>query len=216
MPERKRSATDTLLEALAGVALPTLGHFLEDGFCEARIRPIGRVSRMAGRAVTVNLTEPDAIAVNQAVLRLEPGSVLVIRVHGGRHAPVGAVTTAAAIARGAAGIVVDGPVTDAAALRDTADVLPVFAHGVTALTTKRLGTAMAGIGADVEIGGVAVANGDIVAGDENGVIALRPDDVDAAVFEAALRSDLAEPELIRRIRRGDPLDTLLALQPPTS
>ena len=171
---------------------------------------------MAGPAVTVDLTEPDAIAVNHAVLRLEPGSVLVIRVRSGRHAPVGAVTTAAAIARGAAGIVVDGPVTDAAALRETADVLPVFAHGVTALTTKRLGTALDGIGRPVEIGGVTIANGDIVAGDENGVIALTPGAVEQAVFEAALRSDLGEPELIRRIRRGDPLEQLLALQPPTT
>ena len=216
MAEHDVSAVRALLDALAGVELPTLGHFLEDGFCEARIRPIGRVSRMAGPAVTVDLTEPDAIAVNHAVVRLEPGSVLVIRVRSGRHAPVGAVTTAAAIARGAAGIVVDGPVTDAAALRETADVLPVFAHGVTALTTKRLGTALDGIGRPVEIGGVTIANGDIVAGDENGVIALTPGAIEPAVFEAALRSDLGEPELIRRIRRGDPLEQLLALQPPTT
>ena len=216
MAEHDASAVRALLDALAGVELPTLGHFLEDGFCDARIRPIGQVSRMAGPAVTVDLTEPDAIAVNHAVLSLEPGSVLVIRVRSGRHAPVGAVTAAAAIIRGAAGIVVDGPVTDAAALRETADVLPVFANGVTALTTKRLGTALDGIGRAVEIGGVTIANGDIVAGDENGVIALTPDAVEPAVFEAALRSDLGEPELIRRIRRGDPLEQLLALQPPTT
>ncbi len=216
MAEHDASAVRALLDALAGVELPTLGHFLEDGFCEARIRPIGKVSRMAGPAVTVDLTQPDAIAVNHAVLRLEPGSVLVIRVRSGRHAPVGAVTTAAAIARGAAGVVVEGPVTDAAALRETADVLPVFAHGVTALTTKRLGTALDGIGRPVEIGGVTIANGDIVAGDENGVIALTPGAVEPAVFEAALRSDLGEPELIRRIRRGNPLEQLLALQPPTT
>lgn len=214
-PTSSYSVTE-LLEALAGVELPTLGHFLEDGFCSAQIRPIGPVSRMTGRAMTVNLTEPDALAVNRAVLRLVPGSVLVIEVHGGRHAPVGAVTAAAARARGAAGIVVNGPVTDVEAIRETAGELPVFAHGVTALTTKRLGTATSGIGADVVIGGVSIAEGDIVAGDENGVVAFRPGDVDLAVLDAALRSDRAEPALIRRITRGDPLDTVLASQPPTS
>jgi 4-hydroxy-4-methyl-2-oxoglutarate aldolase len=216
MAEQAAGDVRALLEALADVELPTLGHFLEDGFCDARIRPFGKVSRMAGPAVTVDLTRPDAIAVNHAVLRLEPGSVLVIRVRSGRHAPVGAVTTAAAIARGAAGIVVDGPVTDAAALRETADVLPVFGCGVTALTTKRLGTELDGIGRPVEIGGVTVSTGDIVAGDENGVIVLAPGMVQPDVFEAALRSDLGEPELIRRIRRGDPLERLLALQSPTT
>ena len=216
MAEHDATTVRTLLDALAGVELPTLGHFLEDGFCDARIRPIGQVGRMAGPAVTVDLTEPDAVAVNHALLSLEPGSVLVIRVRSGRHAPVGAITTAAAISRGAAGIVVDGPVTDVAALRETADVLPVFASGVTALTTKRLGTALDGIGRPVEIGGVTIANGDIVAGDENGVIAMPPDAIEPAIFEAALHSDLGEPELIRRIHRGDPLQQLLALQPQTT
>ena len=216
MTEHDAGTVLALLDALAGVELPTLGHFLEDGFCDARIRPIGQVGRMAGPAVTVDLTEPDAVAVNHALLSLEPGSVLVIRVRSGRHAPVGAVTTAAAISRGAAGIVVDGPVTDVAALRETADVLPVFASGITALTTKRLGTALDGIGRPVEIGGVTIANGDIVAGDENGVIAMTPDAIEPAIFEAALHSDLVEPELIRRIHRGDPLQQLLALQPQTT
>ncbi|GAA1796724.1 RraA family protein [Agromyces neolithicus] len=216
MPEAALAPTDALLEALAGVELPTLGHFLEDGFCDLRLRPISEVSRMAGPAVTVDLTEPDAIAVNRALLRVQPGDVLVIRVHGGRHAPVGAVTAAAAIARGAAGIVVEGPVTDVAALRATAHVLPVFATGITPLTTKRLGTAVDGVGAPVVVGGVAIATGDLVAGDENGVLAFAPGSVDPAVFADALRSDLDEPELISRIRRRDPLETLLAIQPPIS
>ncbi|WP_022894597.1 RraA family protein [Agromyces subbeticus] len=216
MTEVTFSSTTALLDALASVELPTLGHFLDEGFCDPGIRPVGSVARMAGPAVTVDLTEPDAIAVNQALLRLEPGSVLVIRMHGGRHASVGAVTAAAAIARGAAGIVVDGPVTDVATLRETARSLPVFARGTTPLTTKRLGTAVDGVGVPVRIGGVTVSTGDIVAGDENGVVAIAPGTVDPAVFREALRSDLAEPELIDRICSGSPLEELLAVQPPIS
>lgn len=208
------SETQALLDALAGVELPTLGHLLEDGFCDPTIRPVGQVRRMAGPAVTVDLTEPDAIAVNHALLMLQPGSVLVIRVHGGRHAPVGAVTAAAAIARGAAGIVIDGPATDVRALQACAERLPVFACGATPLTTKRLGTAVGGIGQPVEIGGVSVIDGDVVAGDENGVLVISRDGIAAAVFDQALASDLAEPDLVRRIQGGDPLDRLLALKPP--
>ncbi|MBT2484498.1 MULTISPECIES: RraA family protein [unclassified Microbacterium] len=211
MTEASSVAGDPLVHAILRVELPTLGHFLEDGFCDTRIRPVGAVGRMAGRAVTVDLTEPDAIAVNHALLRLRPGSVLVIQVHGGRHAPVGAVTAAAAAARGAAGIVVDGPVTDLSALKATAAVLPVFATGATALTTKRLGTATAGVGRPVIVGGVPLSDGDLVAGDENGVVAFGSDALDADILDAALRSDLAEPELLARIRRGDSLEDLLAL-----
>lgn len=214
MTEVALPSTTALLDALAGVELPTLGHFLDEGFCDSGIRPIGSVSRMAGPAMTVDLIEPDAIAVNQALLRLEPGSVLVIRMHGGRHASVGAVTAAAAMARGAAGIVVDGPVTDVATLRETAQLLPIFARGATPLTTKRLGTAVNGVGVPVTIGGVPISPGDVVAGDENGVVVITPGSVEASVFREALRSDLDEPELIAAIRRGEPLESLLAVEIP--
>ncbi|MEU4013672.1 RraA family protein [Microbacterium sp. NPDC028030] len=209
------ATADPLVEALRQIELPTLGHFLEEGFCDPRIRPIGDVGRMAGRAVTVDLTAPDAIAVNRALVRLQPGEVLVIRVHGGRHAPVGAVTAAAAIARGAAGIVVDGPVTDVSALTATAAALPVFATGTTALTTKRLGTAVEGVGRPTVVGGVPISEGDLVAGDENGVVAFGSDALRPEMLDAARRSDDEEPELLARIRRGDPLEDLLALDTET-
>ncbi|MFB8189318.1 RraA family protein [Microbacterium sp. NPDC055988] len=215
MTDVASAGADPLVEALLQVELPTLGHFLEEGFCDPRIRPIGEVGRMAGRAVTVDLTEPDAIAVNRALVRMRPGAVLVIRVQSGRHAPVGAVTATAALARGAAGIVVDGPVTDLSALTATAAALPVFATGTTALTTKRLGTAIAGVGRPVIIGGVSIADGDLVAGDENGVVAFRSDALTPEILDAARRSDQAEPELLARIRRGDPLEDLLALDTET-
>ncbi|MFE5672623.1 RraA family protein [Agromyces sp. NPDC056523] len=202
-----------LIRQVSAVELPTLGHVLEDGFCDPGIRPVGEVGRMIGPAVTVDLVEPDAIAVNRALLTLRPGSVLVIRVASGRHAPVGAVTAAAARSRGAAGIVVEGPVTDASALRATADILPVYARGLTALTTKRLGTAVDGVGRDIRVGGVTVANGDLVAGDEHGVLVIDPESVDHVLLEAALRSDLAEPELLGRIDQGDDLGAVLVVQP---
>ncbi|WP_353963830.1 hypothetical protein [Streptomyces sp. NBC_01242] len=62
----------------------------------------------------------------------------------------------------------------------------------------------------MDIGGVRIAPGDIVIGDANGVIALPPAALAAVVHEAEL-SDAAEPELLRRIRAGEDLRTLLHL-----
>jgi regulator of RNase E activity RraA len=76
--------------------------------------------------------------------------VLVVDMSGDHlHAPVGAVTAAAAKAQGAAGAVVDGRATDVQELRETG--LPVFARGTTCLTTKW------------------------VFGDANGVVVLAPE-----------------------------------------
>lgn len=201
-----------LIEALAGVELPTIGHELEDGFCGPTIQPVGEVRRMAGRARTLELEEPDALAVNAALLALQPGEVLVIRVASGKHAPVGAVTAAAARARGAAGIVVDGPVTDVRVLESGAAELPVWAAGRTARTTKRLGGPVR-LDVPVTIGDAVVHPGDVVAGDEHGVLVLRPESTEAETIDRARASDEAEPALLQRIEAGEPLSTLIIHTP---
>ena len=201
--------SDDLLAAIARVELPTIGHELDDGFCGPSIRPIGTVRRVVGRARTVDLRVPDATSVNEALLSASPGEVLVIQVHSGSHAPVGAVTLAAARAVGIVGIVVDGPITDVRALEAAAGELPVWATGVTARTTKRL-HARPRLHAPVTIGDALVSPGDIVAGDEHGVLILAPETITIEQLEAAADSDAAEPGLLERIASGAPLDTLLA------
>ncbi|MFJ9590498.1 RraA family protein [Streptomyces acidicola] len=200
-----------LLERLQRVDLPTLGHLLEEGFVGSAIRRLGQPRRMAGTAVTLALDTPDATAVNRALVALRPGEVLVVDMGGDHtHAPIGAVTAAAARARGAAGIVVDGVVTDVDALTDPRSGMPVHARGTSCLTTKRLDGRGGRRQVPVDIGGVRIAPGDIVLGDANGLIALPPTSLAAVVHEAEV-ADAAEPELIGRIRAGEDLRTLLHL-----
>lgn len=204
---------EQLMEALRTVEIPTLGHVLEEGFCSQELRPINSGPQLVGPARTLDLVAPDALAVNRALLALQPGDVLVIRVHGRAHAPVGAVTAHLAIAQGAAGIVVDGPVTDLEALRAVQDRLPVFATGLTARTTKRTGeVALSGNGGldqTIDVAGVTVRPGDLVMGDAQGVLVLPPEGPDPQVLDDALASDAAEPALIARIQSGEPLDQIL-------
>lgn len=203
--------TAQLLARAAGVDFPTLGHFLEDGFIDLSLRRIGLAQRMIGTAATLRLDEPDAATVNRAIVELRPSEVLVIDARGDHtHAVVGAVTAAAARARGASGILVDGAVTDSDALADPRTGLPVHARGTTCLTTKRLDGARGQRQVPVVVGGVRIEPGDVVLGDANGVIALAPD-VLAGVLDAAERSDAAEPGIVRRIAEGEALEDLLFL-----
>lgn len=204
---------EAVLSALESIELATLGHFLEEGFCAPEMAAVVPGARMAGVAYTLHLAEPDAVAVNRAIIAAPRGSVLVIEVVGGRHAPVGAITRAAAAARGLAGIVVDGLVTDRQALQD--GPLPVFARGFTNLTTKLLDSGLARADVPVMIGDVLIHPGDVVLGDDNGIVALRPGHIDPAVYERARASDAAEPELLQRIAAGEPLEELLVLHSPT-
>ena len=210
-PDQDDLVRTALLERLGHVDLPTLGHLLEEGFVDPAVRRLGQPRRMAGTAATLALDAPDALAVNRALVALRPGEVLVVDMGGDHiHAPIGAVTVAAARARGAAGILVDGVVTDVDALTDPHSGLPVHARGTSCLTTKRLDGQGARHQVPVDIGGVRVAPGDLVLGDANGVIALPPAALAAVAHQAEL-SDAAEPELLRRIRAGEDLRTLLHL-----
>ena len=185
----------------------------EPGFCTPRMIPINSGPQMVGTARTLDLREPDALAVNRVLHALTPGDVLVIQVAGGLHAPVGAVTAAAAIAQGAAGIVVEGPVTDASALCDVQDRLPVFATGLTARTTKRTGHLGDDVlDCEVKVDGVTVRPGDLVLGDRQGVLVLPPEGPGDEILRAALESDQGETSLLARIAAGEDLRVLLSGQ----
>ncbi len=204
-----RSLDHALAQQLRDVSLPTLGHFLETGFAHPVLRALVPDAKLVGRAVTLQLRSPDAIAVNRALARLTTGDVLVIDMHGDHaHACVGAVTATAAQCMGAAGIVVDGVVTDLRELRQIG--LPVFASGTSALTTKRLDDGASAFGVPVRCGGVTVAPGSIVVADDNGVLFADAATL-AAVIEAALASDRAEPALLARLRAGEPVSDVLSV-----
>ncbi|WP_321802633.1 RraA family protein [Burkholderia sp. BCC1993] len=204
-----RSLDPLLARQLRDVSLPTLGHFLETGFTHPALHALVSNVKLVGRAVTLQLRSPDAIAVNRALATLTAGDVLVIDMNGDHlHACVGAVTATAAQCAGAAGIVVDGVVTDLRELRQIG--LPVFARGTSALTTKRLDDGASAFGVPVRCGGVTVASDSIVLADDNGVLFADAATL-AAVVDTALASDRAEPALLARLRAGEPVSDVLCV-----
>jgi 4-hydroxy-4-methyl-2-oxoglutarate aldolase len=198
---------DTLLAKLNRVEFPTLGHFIDEGFCNPTVQAIAPTMRVVGRARTVRIPDSDAAAVNQAILRAHPGEVLVIDLGDDAvHACIGAVTIAAVQTVGLAGVLVNGLVTDLDDL-ERAQV-PVFARGSSSLTTKRRGSGKSTHDTAVQVGGVTVRPGDWVLGDRNGVL-IADDATLESVIDIALNNDASEPELLARMRAGTPLSELL-------
>ena len=72
------------------------------------------------------------------------------------------------------------------------------------------GSSVSQVGATLKIGGATVRTGDIVAGDCNGVVVV--DRLDRKTADAARASDANEPQLLERIRRGEPLEDLIATE----
>jgi regulator of RNase E activity RraA len=137
--------------------------------------------RMAGPAFTV-VAEDDHLPVMTALAEAAPGDVLVIATGGSPKAVFGELFATEARRRGLAGIVCDGFCRDLRGLRGIR--LPAFARG----TTPRSGTttSRAASGSTVTVGGVTVAPGDLVFGDDDGVLAAPADRIEAALATAEL------------------------------
>lgn len=195
-----------LAARLADVDFPTLGHYLEEGFCDPALRRLAGRGRLVGRAVTVRITATDSTLLHHAASLVGPGDIVVVDCGGDRrHAPLGEVVAHALAARGAAGAVVDGVCTDIGALHEIG--LPVHAYGTSLLTTKLHGIADGALNAPVSCGGVPVRAGDLVLGDDNGLL-VAPAARLAAVVDEALADDAEEPDLIAALHRGERLGDL--------
>jgi 4-hydroxy-4-methyl-2-oxoglutarate aldolase len=189
-----------LVAKLERVSFPTLGHYLEEGFVDPALARQAGSGRVVGRAVTVRTTATDSTMLHHAVGYLEPGDVLVVDTGGDRrHAPVGLVVAAAAAARSASGIIIDGVVTDIDEIAELG--IPVYAYGRSMLTTKLQGIDAGGHHVDVVVGGVPISAGDVALADANGVFAAAAGVLER-VIDVALQDDREEPELIDRVRGG--------------
>jgi 4-hydroxy-4-methyl-2-oxoglutarate aldolase len=193
----------TLLERLLGIDVSALSDAdktlpIVDPAVHAMIPDV----RMAGPAFTVR-AEDDHLTVLDALAAAAPGDVLVIATNGGSRAVFGELFATEARRRGLAGIVADGFCRDLRGLR--AIGLPVFARG----TTPRAGTTVsrAAHGATIACGGVQVASGDIVFGDDDGVL-IAPADRIAAALETAELIGRSERAILAAQARGEALHDL--------
>ena len=158
--------------------------------------------RMAGAAFTV-VAEDDHLPVMAALAEAAPGDVLVIATNGGTRAVFGELFATEARRRGLAGIVADGFCRDLRGLRQIG--LPVFARG----TTPRSGTTMsrAAPGTTIVCGGVEVSPGDIVFGDDDGLLIARAHRIAAALHAAELIAR-SERAILAAQARGEALHAL--------
>lgn len=194
---------EKFIESLKSISFPTIGHYLETGFCNYQIRRMCGVGRVIGQAVTVRLTAQDSTLLHHTVSRLRANDVLVIDTGGDvSHAPVGLVVATAAKVRNAAGIIVDGVVTD---LDEVAELgIPVYAKGTSILTTKLLAQSEGGLNVPITCGGVHVNSGDVVLADTNGVLIL-PQKVIRELLPTIIQDDADEPLLLNKLLSGSML-----------
>lgn len=187
---------------LSDIETATLGHFLSEGFMAPSIQGLTPKRRIFGPALTVRMPSDDGAALVDALAQAQPGQVIVIDRCGDlRHACWGAVTTAAAQARGVAGVVIDGFVTDRSAI--LAAGFAVWCRGRSPITTKPRGLS-GDVNVPINCGGTAVRPGDIILADESGVAVMDPDQA-PELCARARQIQHNEIAILERLQAGETL-----------
>lgn len=160
------------------------------------IRPMVTEKKIVGPAYTVKTPMGISGLVPDGILDMKPGDVMVIAGQGycqgsywGDHRSI------CAVMKGAEGIVIDGAFRDLDGCR--AEGMPIYARAVTpgSAGKERLGE----LNVPVVCGGVQVCPGDIIVGDSNGVLVLKPEEIEA-VMARANKKIQAEMYTIQRMK----------------
>lgn len=169
---RRRYPRPTPAEVGAFAGVPT--GFVVDalggaGGLDHRIKPIGTSApNFAGAALTCHAGPADNLAVFGALNLAQPGDVVLASAAFDAAAVTGDLLLGMLKNRGAVAFITDGCVRDVAGIRSVG--LPCFAAGVTPNSPARNGPGT--VGMPIVIGGVAVDSGDIIVGDEDGVVVV--------------------------------------------
>lgn len=134
------------------------------------LRPVNRSSvYVCGNALTVKVRSGDNLLIHKALALLESGDILVVDGEGDiSRALVGEIMMSSAIAQGAVAFVMDGAIRDVDAFEEHR--FPCWSRGISLRGPYKDGPGS--INVPVSVGGMQVNPGDIVVGDNDGLISV--------------------------------------------
>lgn len=174
---------ERIIAALRELPLAAISDNMHRNIGTIGLQPYHRPSEktMAGTAVTARSRAGDNLTYLRALEFCRPGDVLVIDGGGDlANAAVGGILSFYAAHIGLAGVVVDGAIRDVAEIRSRE--FPVYARGVTHRGPYKDGPGE--INVPISVGGMVVHPGDIVVGDQDGLLAIPPEDVETLIEKA--------------------------------
>ncbi len=177
------------------------------GTMAAAIKPITPKTRLTGIAHTVRCYPGDYLTLLKALAEAREGEVLVVDGGGVLEAALlGKLMAIEARRKGIHGFIIDGAVRDVRGLEGVG--VPVFARAV----TPRVGTAehLQETQTPIICGGAPVQPGDIVHGDEDGVVVFAATRL-RQVLSRVLEVERHEAEVERKLKQGRPLAEVMKL-----
>jgi 4-hydroxy-4-methyl-2-oxoglutarate aldolase len=168
------------------------------GALSSRLKPVDYRMKLCGPAFTVRCAPRDNIMLQVAISYAQPGDVIVVSA--GEYEEAGSfgdVLANACLAKGLGGLVTDTGVRDTLQLRELG--FPVFSLSVCIKGTVK--ETLGAINQPIIVGGEIVNAGDIIAGDADGLVVVRRDEVAEVATLCQARED-AEAGYIAAYKAG--------------
>ncbi len=166
----QRPSTDQI-KSFSGLASATIHEASgRKGYVDCSIKPINRGIKICGPAFTVQCAKGDNIMLHKALECAEPGDVIVADVSGAYdYGYFGELMATSALTKGLGGLCIDG------CIRDSEDIIasgfPIFARGFCIRGTNKASLGL--INHPTIFGGLTVFPGDLVIGDDDGLVVVK-------------------------------------------
>jgi 4-hydroxy-4-methyl-2-oxoglutarate aldolase len=174
---------------------------------QAAIKPVRNGIPVAAQALTIQCMVGDNAPLHHGVPFAWPGCALVIDGRGHEDTALwGGILNAGAEAKNVAAVIIDGAVRDVAELREskiaiyTRSVVPNGPH-------KGFGGSING---PIQCGGVAVSPGDLIVGDDDGIVVIRPDQMDG-LLDGCRKRIASEEATLKGLAAGKTTVELLGI-----
>ncbi|KAA9008787.1 RraA family protein [Histidinibacterium aquaticum] len=153
---------------------------------------------LVGAALTVRTRPGDNLMVHKALDMAEPGDLIVVDAGGEtKNAIIGELMVAHGLRRGIAGFVIDGAIRDVGTIRTMG--LPVHARSVSHRGPYKDGPGEVNV--PISVGGMVVHPGDLIVGDDDGIVAIPQGDA-ATIHALASRKQAAEQKQMEETKSG--------------
>lgn len=169
------------------------------GAVDSAIKPIYPGIRVLGPAFTIQTPPGDNLTLHAALKLAKPGDVIVV--DAGDYTEQGAfgdVMATSALSLGIGGLVTNGGVRDAEAIRDLG--FAIFSRSISIKGTIK--AALGDINQTIVFGGVSIDPGDLVLGDDDGIVVIPREEIDIVLAESRKR-DEKEAAIRARLQAGE-------------